>query len=284
MVHKSDYTDDGIPLVNPTNIKGQHIVAENICKVTQTKYEELSAYVLSENDIVLARRGDLSKCAIVNKEHRGWLAGTGSFFLHILGVSLDFFIMLYTSPYAQDYLIGDSVGTTMNNLNQGLLSRMLIPIPPLFEQSRILEHYRFIMPIIEQYTVAYSERKALDNVLPLQIKKSVLQEAIQGKLVPQNPKEESASLLLQHIKEEKKRLVKEGKLKKKDVVDSTIFRGDDNKYYEQINGATLQIESDYTFPETWECVRMAHICRLMDGEKKEALIPQHYNLTLFISS
>ena len=268
MVHKSDYTDDGIPLVNPTNIKGQHIVAENICKVTQTKYEELSAYVLSENDIVLARRGDLSKCAIVNKEHRGWLAGTGSFFLHILGVSLDFFIMLYTSPYAQDYLIGDSVGTTMNNLNQGLLSRMLIPIPPLFEQSRILEHYRFIMPIIEQYTVAYSERKALDNVLPLQIKKSVLQEAIQGKLVPQNPKEESASLLLQHIKEEKKRLVKEGKLKKKDVIDSTIFRGDDNKYYEQIGHEIVDVSDEIPFdlPNSWQWSRLGQIVRISIGK------------------
>ena len=170
MVHKSDYTDDGIPLVNPTNIKGQQIVAENICKVALTKYDELRAYVLSENDIVLARRGDLSKCAIVNEEQIGWLAGTGSFFMHIMELSLEFFIMLYTSPYAQDYLIGDSVGTTMNNLNQGLLSRMLIPIPPLPEQSRIIEHYRFIIPIIERYTVAYSERKALDNVLPIQIK------------------------------------------------------------------------------------------------------------------
>ena len=275
MVHKSDYTDDGIPLVNPTNIKGQHIVAENICKVTQTKYEELSAYVLSENDIVLARRGDLSKCAIVNKEHRGWLAGTGSFFLHILGVSLDFFIMLYTSPYAQDYLIGDSVGTTMNNLNQGLLSRMLIPIPPLFEQSRILEHYRFIMPIIEQYTVAYSERKALDNVLPLQIKKSVLQEAIQGKLVPQNPKEESASLLLQHIKEEKKRLVKEGKLKKKDVIDSTIFRGDDNKYFEKNSKNTVCIDEEIPFeiPDTWVWVRLDDICEYIQRGKSPKYSP-----------
>ena len=265
MVHKSDYTDDGIPLVNPTNIKGQQIVGENICKVAQTKYEELRAYVLSENDIVLARRGDLSKCAIVNKEHRGWLAGTGSFFLHILGISLDFFIMLYTSPYAQEYLIGDSVGTTMNNLNQGLLSRMLIPIPPFFEQSRILEHYRFIMPIIERYTVAYSERKALDNVLPLQIKKSVLQEAIQGKLVPQNPKDESASLLL----EEKLRLVKEGKLKKKDVDDSVIFKGDDNKYYEQVGNNLIDITDDIPFdiPSNWIWTRIGYLFAHNNGKQ-----------------
>ena len=261
MVHKSDYTDDGIPLVNPTNIKGQQIVAENICKVALTKYDELRAYVLSENDIVLARRGDLSKCAIVNEEQIGWLAGTGSFFMHIMELSLEFFIMLYTSPYAQDYLIGDSVGTTMNNLNQGLLSRMLIPIPPLPEQSRIIEHYRFIIPIIERYTVAYSERKALDNVLPIQIKKSVLQEAVQGKLVPQDLNDEPASILLQRIKEEKQRLVKEGKLKKKDVIDSTIFRGDDNKYFEKRGKDVICIDDEIPFdiPDSWTWCRIKDI-------------------------
>ena len=268
MVHKSDYTDDGIPLVNPTNIKGQQIVAENICKVAQTKYDELRAYVLSKNDIVLARRGDLSKCAIVNEEQIGWLAGTGSFFLHILGLSLDFFIMLYTSPYTQDYLIGDSVGTTMNNLNQGLLSRMLIPIPPLFEQSRIIEYFRSIMPLIERYTVTSSERKALDDVLPLQIKKSVLQEAIQGRLVPQDPNDEPASILLQHVKDEKQRLVTEGKLKKKDVIDSTIFRGDDNKYYEQIGQEIVDITDDVPFdlPDNWQWVRFGQIVRMCIGK------------------
>ena len=269
MVHKSDYTDDGIPLVNPTNIKGQRIVAENICKVAQTKYDELRAYALSENDIVLARRGDLCKCAIVNEEQIGWLAGTGSFFLHIVGLSLEFFIILYTSPYAQDYLIGDSVGTTMNNLNQGLLSRMLIPVPPLSEQLRIIEHYCFIVPIIERYTMAYSERKALDDVLPIQIKKSVLQEAIQGKLVPQDPNDEPASVLLQRIRKEKLRLVKEGKLKKKDVIDSTIFRGDDNRYYELLGKNLIDITDDIPFdiPSNWVWTRIGYLFAHNNGKQ-----------------
>ena len=278
MVHKSDYTDDGIPLVNPTNIKGQQIVNENICKVTRTKYDELRMYVLSENDIVLARRGDLSKCAIVGREQVGWLAGTGSFFLHILGLSLDFFIMLYSSPYAQSYLIGDSVGTTMNNLNQGLLSKMLIPIPPSNEQSRILEHYRFIMPIVERYTVANSERKALDDDLPLQIKKSILQEAIQGKLVPQDPNDEPASALLERIREEKQKLLKDGKLKKKDIVDSIIFKGEDNKYYEKVGGKVLDISDEIPFevPKSWQWCRLGYVIHLQSGQD---LTPDRYSDT-----
>ena len=114
-----------------------------------------------------------------------------------------------------------------------------------------------------------AKQAELSSGFARRFQKSILQEAIQGRLVPQDPNDEPASILLQRIKEEKLRLVKEGKLKKKDVIDSTIFRGDDNKYYEQVDGDAMQIESDYTFPDSWGVVRLAHICRIMDGEKKE---------------
>ena len=270
MVHKSDYADDGIPLVNPTNIKEQQIFADNICKVSRLKYKELSAYVLSENDVILARRGDLSKCAVVNIRQVGWLAGTGSFFLHMLDLSLDFFIMLYTSVYAQTYLIGDSVGTTMNNLNQGLLSKMLIPIPPLHEQSRIVTQYRLVIPFVERYTIVHSERTLLDIDLPLRIKKSILQEAIQGKLVPQKAEEGTAQDLLEQIKEEKQKLVKEGKLKKSALNDSVIFKGDDNRYCEKIGKTVQCIEDEIPFeiPESWEWVRLGAI---IDFSKNQSM-------------
>ena len=236
--------------------------------MSQSKYNELRSYVLQEKDILLARRGDLSKCAIVSEQHEGWLAGTGSFFLHLNGIDEQFFIMVYASPYVQTYLVGDSIGTTMNNLNQGLLSQLLVPIPPYKEQKRIYERYISVLPLTNKYEKQHQDKKTLDVNIYSLLKKSILQEAIQGRLVPQCASDEPVAILLQRIKEEKQRLVKEGKLKK-GVIDSTIFRGDDNKYYEQVDGDTIQIESDYTFPDTWEVVKLAHICRLMDGEKKE---------------
>ena len=268
MVHKSDYTDNGIPLVNPTNIKEQKIVSDNICKVSLFKYEELRAYVLCENDIILARRGDLAKCAIVHKEQTGWLAGTGSFFLHVLGLSLDYFTLIYTSPYTQSYLIGDSVGTTMNNLNQGLLSRLLIPVPPLSEQSRIIAHYQSLMPLVERYSIAQHQRILLDETLPFQINKSILQEAIQGKLVEQNPDDEPASVLLKRIKQEKERLIKEKKIKR-DKQESKIFRGDDNKYYENLNGEVTEITDQIPFdiPTSWQWVRLETVCSYIQRGK-----------------
>ena len=142
-------------------------------------------------------------------------------------------------------------------------------MPPLNEQRSIAEKIKKSIVAVEQYGKVQDKLEDLNNNLNTLLKKSVLQEAIQGKLVPQDPNDEPASVLLQRIKEEKQRLVKEGKLKKKDVVDSIIFKGDDNKYYEQEDGIAVPIESDYDFPSTWEVVRLSHICRLIDGEKKE---------------
>ena len=162
-----------------------------------------------------------------------------------------------------------SVGTAMPGLSANRLKGLLLPLPPYQEQRRIVSKLEEVIPYVERYNETEGVLSRLNSEIRVCLKKSILQEAIQGMLVPQDSSDEPASTLLQRIKEEKQRLVREGKLKKKDVIDSTIFRGDDNKYYEQIDGTNLQIEADYTFPDTWKVVRLAHICRLMDGEKKE---------------
>lgn len=113
-----------------------------------------------------------------------------------------------------------------------------------------------------------SQRIALDQSLMTKLPKSILQEAIQGKLIPQDPDDEPASVLLDHIMEEKLRLVKEGKLKKKDIVDSVIYKGDDNKYYEKIAGKVLDISEEIPFdlPETWAWCRFATIVNYRIGK------------------
>lgn len=109
----------------------------------------------------------------------------------------------------------------------------------------------------------------LDKNLLTTLPKSILQEAIQGKLVSQKPEEGTAEELLAEIRKEKELLVKEGKLKKSALTDSVIFKGDDNKYYEQTNGQVTQIECDYDFPNNWVVARLSSICTLVDGEKKD---------------
>ena len=173
------------------------------------------------------------------------------------------------SPFFVEYAMSDAYGVKMPRLGSKQGNNGLIPIPPIEEQRRIVNFISSLDPFIEKFSKAHASLDKINKKLKETLRKSTLQEAIRGNLVSQNYENEPASVLLQRIKEEKQRLVKEGKLKKKDVVDSVIFKGDDNKYYEQVDGTAIQIESDFDFPKTWEVVKLSHICRLIDGEKKE---------------
>ena len=162
-----------------------------------------------------------------------------------------------------------SIGTAMPGLSANRLKSLLIPLPPLAEQNRITNKLKDVFPIIEKYDKAQERHNLLNSSLNDVIRKSILQEAIQGKLVSQDPSDEPASMLLQRIRDEKQRLVKEGKLKQKDVVDSTIFRGDDNKYYEQTGSEIACIDDTVPFdlPTSWCWVRHNQLFELLGGSQ-----------------
>ena len=183
-------------------------------------------------------------------------------------ISTEYLLFFLESPYFVEEAIFKGTANQQRIIS-GYLENKLFPIPPQKEQQRIVDIINASFTVAETYSKAQEKLDSLNNSLTASLRKSILQEAIQGKLVPQDPNDEPASFLLQRIKDEKLRLIKEGKLKKMDIIDSTIFRGDDNKYYEQIDGNILQIDADYTFPDTWEVVKLSHICRLMAGDKNE---------------
>lgn len=133
------------------------------------------------------------------------------------------------------------------------IRQILIPIPPLSEQERIVGKIGLVMPIIDKYSKSQELLDKMNVELNESLKKSVLQEAIQGKLVPQIAEEGTAQELLEQIKAEKQKLVKEGKLKKSALASSVIFRGDDNKYYEHIGKKCLDITEEIPFeiPDSW---------------------------------
>ena len=279
MLHKEDYTDNGVAVINPTNIINHKISLNNIKQISLAKAKELQGYAVNKGDIILARRGDLRKSAIITDLEDSCIAGTGSFIIHLLGIVNSFFILFYGSPYVQDYLITDSVGTTMNNLNQKLLSRLLIPIPPRTEQVRIVSVIDGLFNLVNIYDRMKSELDLLNNSLRENIKKSILQEAIQGKIVPQEVEEGTAQELLEQIKTEKQKLVKEGKLKKSALNDSVIFRGDDNRYCEKSGEDTICIDDEIPFdiPANWAWVRLDDICSFIHRGKspKYSLIEKY---------
>ena len=162
-----------------------------------------------------------------------------------------------------------ATATAQPGLSVAKVMDSYFPLPPLPEQQRIITKIEELMPFINKFDKAQISLNILNLSMNELLKKSILQQAIQGKLVEQCSGDEPASELLNQIKAEKKRLVKEGKLKKSALTDAVIFKGDDNKYYEQINDQVAQIECDYDFPDNWAIARLSSICTLVDSEKKE---------------
>ena len=156
----------------------------------------------------------------------------------------------------------------MPGLSANRLKGLLLPFPPLPEQNRIVAKLGELLPQVEKYSKIQNCLDELNVAINGKLKKAILQEAIQGKLVPQIAEEGTAQELLEQIRQEKQRLVKEGKLKKPALLDSIIYKGDDNKYYERINAQTVEIELPFEYPNNWSVLRLKDICQLIDGEKR----------------
>ena len=179
----------------------------------------------------------------------------------------DYIVSFLKSPYVDDYINSATFGVKMPRVSTETMTSLLVPLPPLSEQFRIDTKAKELMPYIDEYAKAQDKLNKLNEELSYTIRKSILQEAIQGKLVPQLAEEGTAQELLEQIKAEKQKLVKEGKLKKSALATSAIFRGDDNKYYEQIGGEVTEIELPLDFPSSWYLARLNAVCQLTDGLK-----------------
>ena len=171
-------------------------------------------------------RGQVSELKIVAATNQACAA------INVYESNINSYVKLFFK-YNYTTIRKEAAGGAQPNLNLIKIKKIPIPLPPLSEQQRIVAKIEELMPLVEEYDKAQTGLDALNAKLSEVLKKSILQEAIQGRLVAQDASDEPASVILQRIKEEKLRLVKEGKLKKKDVIDSTIFRGDDNKYFEK---------------------------------------------------
>ncbi len=151
MVHKRDYISDGVPLINPSHMINSVIVEDSSISVSLEKATELSTYKLCTSDIVMARRGEMGRCALVTKREFGWLCGTGSFVLRFqFELSRSYILLLFKTKWIKSYLGGKSIGTTMTNLNHGILNKMPTPLPPLAEQKRIVAKVDQLLSLCDQ--------------------------------------------------------------------------------------------------------------------------------------
>ena len=180
----------------------------------------------------------------------------------------DYIVSFLKSPYVDDYINSATFGVKMPRVSTETMTSLLVPLPPLSEQFRIDTKAKELIPYIDEYGKAQDKLNKLNEELSYTIRKSILQEAIQGKLVPQIAEEGIAQELLEQIKTEKQKLVKEGKLKKSALATSVIFRGDDNKYYEQIgeNYNDITDEIPFDLPCNWCWCRFSNIVSMTIGK------------------
>jgi len=182
------------------------------------------------------------------------------------GIDPNYIVNYLKSPYVDNLINSITYGVKMPRVGTETMTSLLVPIPPLEEQRRIVEKIDGVASAISAYDVAYQKTETLNSAFPETLKKSILQEAVQGKLVPQDPSDEPAEALLERIRAEKQRLIKEGKIKK-DKHDSIIFRRD-NSHYEKLDGVERCIDDELPFeiPESWAWVRLGTILSVSSGD------------------
>ena len=185
-----------------------------------------------------------------------------------------------------EQLKNGTIATAQPNCNGKTLSKILLPIPPTKEQDRIVEKLRQLSSFLDNYGLCQDRLNLLNDEIKEQLKKSILQEAIQGKLVPQIAEEGTVQELLEQIKAEKQKLVKKGKLKKSALNDSVIFRGDDNKYWEKNGKNVVCIDKEIPFeiPNNWNWCRLKDIGKTDTGTTPSKLHPEYFgNYIPFLS-
>ena len=259
--YRPTYVDDGIFFLSVKDISGGKIDFSNAKKVSKATYDNASyGSKPQKGDILFGRVGTMGKPQIIDTDVPFCIFVSLGFFRDHTNIINKEYICLWMQSQLFDKQVNVKVkGSAQKNLNTGWLKDFLIPLPPLSEQDRIVEKYKEFEPYINDYDKAYEKIEKLNTDFPDLLKKSILQEAVQGKLVPQDPTDEPASILIEKIRQEKEQLIKDKKIKK-DKNESYIFRRD-NSHYEKIGTEERCIDDEIPFeiPDSWEWCTLASV-------------------------
>ena len=264
----SDVSSDGVIVLRSSNIQNGKISLNDIVRVKTSISEKLQ---VEKNDIIIcARNGSkklVGKSAVVEEVSEPMTFGA---FMAICKTHLYRYVYIFLqSDLFFSQLRNVSGTTTINQLTQNNFNGFLIPIPPEKEQKKISDRLSNILPIVDKYGSLQCKLDNLNTRINELLKKSILQNAVQGRLVPQLAEEGTAQDLLETIKEEKQRLVKEGKLKKSALSDSVIYKSDDNKYYEQVGKQCKEISDliPFELPDNWVWCRIGSILNIWSARR-----------------
>ena len=259
-----------IKMVRISDIQENCVLWDNVpyCLIDEN---DIDTYLLKVNDILFARTGGtVGKSFLVEEVpekaiYAGYLIRTRYSSL----LNPRYMKSFMESQLYWEQLKNGTIATAQPNCNGKTLAKMLLPIPPTKEQDRIVKKLTQLSSFLDNYGLCQDRLNLLNEEIKEQLKKSILQEAIQGKLVPQLAEEGTAQDLLEQIKKEKLNLVKEGKLKKSALATSVIFRGDDNKYWEKSGDSIVCIDEEIPFgiPSSWSWCRLGNIASVKGGKR-----------------
>ena len=254
--------------IRVTEMKNHTLVTNNLKYISDSVYEKIKNYTIGKDDLYLTIAGTIGSVGIVPEMFDGMNLTENAVKLTNILIDKMFLVYGISSQFVQSQFSEKTKQMAQPKLAIERILTTLIPLPPINEQISIVSRIEEIMPIADKYEKSQEALDKLNADIFDKLKKSVLQEAIQGKLVPQDPNDESASVLLERIKAEKAKLFTEGKLKKKDLVDSIIFKGEDNKYYETIDGVTECIDEEipYDLPSNWAWTRLGNVVKMTIGK------------------
>ena len=253
----------GIPLITAKNVKQGYLDYTVKDFISSEEYSNrLSRGVSHKGDILFTTEAPLGNVAIADLDvySAGQRLITLQAYIQCF-TNNDMFMFFMLSPLFQELVMSYKTGTTVAGIKASKLKEVLIPTPPISEQSRIVKKLQTLLPFIEKYSRSQTLLNIFNTEIKDKLRKSFLQEAIRGKLVPQIAEDGTAQELLEQIKAEKQELVKEGKLKRSALNDSVIFRGGDNRYYEKIGKKIVCIEDEVPFeiPNSWVWARLGAI-------------------------
>ena len=251
----------GYYLLSARNVFNGYINLENVDYVDKEEYENISKHCNPHfGDVLISCSGSVGRTAVV-KDNNNYVMVRSAAVISPMYTYSDYLMYTLQSTELQSQIEESSKQTAQANLFQGAIKSLKIPLPPLAEQERIVAKIEELLPKVEKYGKAQDELNKLNEELPERLKKSILQEAIEGRLVPQDPNDEPASILQEKIREAKKQLVKAGKLKKKDLEEKPISED----------------EIPFEIPDTWEWVRVGHIYQTSSGGTPEKGHPEYYD-------
>ena len=263
--------NSGIRILRGGNIQSYKLILEDSDVFLPLEYRDEEKNIQPGDTILVASTGSkavIGKPAFVDKEYPNTQIGA---FLRIARpidpIIADYIALIFETEYYREHIRHSVQGTNINNIKAEYIENLLIPLPPHEEQVRVLAKLSGLEPALVQYDNVENTLQSLNASFPEALKKSILQEAVQGKLVPQDPSDEPAEALLERIRAEKQRLIKEGKIKK-DKHESVIFRRD-NSHYEKLDGVERRIDDELPFeiPENWCWCRLGTIAAVLGGKR-----------------